>query len=516
MDFPFQYLELFHTQCGFNSFLHALPSEQASKGKKCQKFVLTDSVPSLRVLSYKKENFIPSFEVPLTSEPSSLSIGGKSKSSTYAIFVAHSNNLCGYSKKGSEVLKFETSLTEPILFSFVQDDTCHLLTASTYTTFHKYEESSFFLLRDSVLYSLSLPSTPSSLVHLSHDHCAFLEPSSDPTASVNVAAGLQDGSIVIIHVTADRLEILETIPSQSKSPSPISKLIHTYMPFLDDSTVKVLVAGHESGMLFVFVDFNDSDDGVPEFRKCYHHDFESKITGLASGKFLQSFITLMVITINGKVYSLSSVINDMNSVNSAKIKQISAEVADLQNKYNKLKTKMDSTASVAVSNNNSPSIRTKLIPVSSLSAFKLSIEGNSSISKVILTCSIGISLFANPSDTNDTSFTVIKSPSNLSGKDLKENQFLAVLLPSTKTNVVEVLFRSIEGTAGDLNISVICEKQLTWAPATRTCLKLRPLALHQVISMSEDDMSQLDLVSSVTISGSFPVSQCHRWLSQLF
>ncbi|KAL0212018.1 hypothetical protein RCL1_005644 [Eukaryota sp. TZLM3-RCL] len=557
------YSQIFSLNPGCHSTLAVLPSEKASQGKKTQKFCVIDGTNSLRAYSLKKDNFVSSFDVTLPTVPSNLSVGGKSRSGTYNIYLSIGNTVLGFNKKGSQVSKFETSSTDSLTNIFAENDLVHVLTHSTYSVYKDDEEEYFFLsseiissflplpLLSSVLPSpspvllgstdcslrlvqgntllcqITLPSPITSLCCLTFDPTDFLESTATPFGDVRVAYGLQNGITGVVSVTGRTINHLWSSEgiSELSATSSIVALDICSMNFLEDTTIDVLIVGREDGLVQFIGDTSENTSGSM-FSFCGELKFDDKISSICHGRFLSTsgIFAPFVSCISGRVFHLFAANSPSEfKITSSHVKKLETEVIDLESKLKKMVSKYDSLSQSAVTSSN---ISVKILPLTEIAAFKLVVESEMPIIRVLLTSSVPISLMSSTSginfstscdktiESNETTLTLIKTTDSFAAFNHTEgnNKVAAVLVPTASSALrVETYFRTIEGTTGVIDLVTMFRGYGDDISTKKSSIPLKPLALHHIIAQVPPMVD----TSEVSITGTFSVSEAYRWLVQL-
>ncbi|KAL0218586.1 hypothetical protein P9112_004239 [Eukaryota sp. TZLM1-RC] len=547
---------------GSVSTLLPLPSEKANKGKKNQKFCFIDG-STLKAVSFKKDMFTSSFEVTLPSTPTSLSLGGKSNSGVYGLFVTCGNSIIGFNKKGSEQFMFETSSTEPITFAFVEDDFIHTTTSNSYSLFKSCEEEAFLLCPDSITsflplvalkssspYSLCLACLADSSLRLicgddvvsSYElegtgNCMSLintgqsnliDSNFERSDHVDVAVGLSNGNLVILRVFDGEIEFLSEVVS--KDSSKIVAINVNYLPFMD-SQVQILTISRDSGLVELFANFSETNDSY-EFYHSFSLLLEDKLVSLTSGKFLDGFNSLLGISVSGRIISLTASKDHQQITNVDKmVSNLQVEISDLNKKLKKLES---ASSDLSMISSNQSIFNAVLTPITSLSCFKLTFTSEFPVDKVLLSSLVPMSLFNYSQigkgqvavdrqfdSSTECNFSIL---SGGFGESNQKNLVTVVITPKVQNSRhFELLFRSIEGLGGDVEVVGIINtgnakskesEEQGSRVAQKIKISLKPLTLHQ--SVDSKSVMNSRFHSQITFTGQFSSSTAGRWISQLF
>ncbi|XP_049544780.1 Bardet-Biedl syndrome 7 protein-like [Anopheles darlingi] len=520
--------------------------------KQQQKVAIGDQEGVLQVFSMKKDELQMHFKTLPSERIASVKLGGQSGSVADKIFTASENKVRGFNKKGKLFLAFETNLTETIRSMCVNGSDLLVCGNHVYNHYRDCKEIGSYLCGDVIVDVAALcPNNTSRLITvlacsgrvlrvLEHSRVRqTLELDSVPTVLYvpkgignRLLCGFSDGSVLLFHlnlqVTEVKREVLvsdQLLKGGSDRGDGCSSAVTCLITYdLAGDGKEELIVGYRDGTLRVFTMHSDEYQFDMECTQIYSESFNESISSVQGGCVgATNYTEIVVCTYSGRVFGLTTqciskclsdsghfadratpVIVGQPIDPSAKLQRIKTEIYELEQTIAKERERYQlSTQALSTGLSAIP-----MLPVNdafmlskSDATYLLSLEIPTPIEHVLLQCDAPLSLLDVEKNSAVVSFSECDK---LSG-----NSLLASYRCQLNTNRIDLMFRTIEGQTGTLQVYITPNLQPKCCQLKRYHIK--PLSLHAIIHNATDTMLARPM-NTLTLKGTFSQAEVHNWM----
>ncbi|XP_029844333.2 Bardet-Biedl syndrome 7 protein homolog [Ixodes scapularis] len=499
----------------------------ASEHKACQKVVVGSQSGVLHCFGISRGQVETIFKTLPGKSVSRVELGGAVGSIQDKIFMAAGNEVCGYTRKGKQFLKFDTNITDTIRCMSVCGNDLMVCGEYVYNHYFECQDKNYFLSGGRINDMIVLPAEKlKTLVPvlacqdrllrvLKDSQCQLEIEVSGPVTAL--ALFQDDGGVTgrdVLYGTSDGKVGLISIEKASATPvwelegsSGEGSVTCLGNYDMTGDGIKDLLVGRIDGQIEVYA-YNDVDEPVLRFSYNCGESVTSVLGGVVS---TAKYDEVIVTTFSGWVFGLSSehaekrldpnylLISPESAQKILKLKeeveQLEAKVAKERENY-QLATYSDKGAVSAV-----PffGIEDSFVLNRRDASYTLSIQVQTAIDTILLQCNVPVDLL--DSDKNSAVVSYTPCDSQESG-----NYLLATFRCQANTSRLEVKLRTIEGQAGVLRAYVSPVLQPKCCQLRE--YQLKPLSLHCRTHTPHEDKP----LNVLTLRGTFSVGEMHSWV----
>nr|CCA22840.1 conserved hypothetical protein [Albugo laibachii Nc14] len=525
-------------QVGPISSRYALCLLPLSKKKKKQKFVVGDELGN--VSGFQIRNGDPQLLFkPLTLDSPITCIEiGSSKENEDKVFISTNKFICGINKKGKEVYRFQSNLSERIVKIFAIDNKLRVATDSIVSEYEAGSDSGTYMCPDRIndMTMLLSPDAPDySFSALACQDCSVRIISKStlccqeyvgaPVTSI-CSPKLSSDTIrtsgmtwIMYATTLSQIGLLEFDGKEVHS-SWITSLGGRNNGVINSITCsdingggnRELIIGRDDGYMEIFL--CDIDGNTEQI---YEHLVKDSIQTVKSGSVSsRDSNEIIACTFSGKVLlftpgteSESGNLENRGRTSETqqrevRLSKLRKEVRMLQDKIIKEKEKngrwKEKECEIVVEN---IVMTTNFQLKPERGYYDLSIQLPVKIEMVVLFSVVPVEIFEHESTTAIAS-------RNDSTK-VSTSHYLSTFRCLDATSRFSLKIKTFEGQAGEIEVNVVTDTALHSAVTTRHVIK--PLSLHQRVIQAHDiDMHRA--INTMKMSGNFTLIQVHEWISQ--
>ncbi|XP_076069179.1 BBSome complex member BBS7-like isoform X2 [Oratosquilla oratoria] len=518
-----------YTQVGLTSSkcLRILPS---SNPKTQQKIIVGDHDGLVQLFSMKKGEVQNVFKTAPDKKITRVELGGALGTVKDKIFVSSGNEVRGYTKKGKQFLGFDTNLTQEIKSMHISGSDLLVCGDYVYNHYHDCQDANHFLAADQindvitlpaektkilvpvlacedrllrvmkdseVLYSVELPSTPSSLQLFYND---------GGEQGDQLLYGTNDGKIGLVQLGRGSA-LHRWVTEGSGKGGGIMCMDHYDMT---GDGVRDLIVGRDDGTVEV-LSYDDGDESEPTLR--FSTNCNESITSVQGGvvgnggydEIVASTYTGWVLGLTSEpmdrhLSSESGVVN-ISEESRTKIQKLRAEMEELQQRVLREREQYQAATQSAYPGISAVpffSVKDKMSLNRSDASYLLSLEVQTAIDNVLLQSDVPIDLLDVEKNSAVVSYSTCDPESG--------NFLLATYRCQANTTRLEVRIRTIEGQYGTLQAYITPRLQ---PKCCQVCqYRIKPLSLHTRIHNFDANRPY----NVLTLKGQFTLPEMHAWV----
>uniref|UniRef100_T1IN54 Bardet-Biedl syndrome 7 protein homolog n=1 Tax=Strigamia maritima TaxID=126957 RepID=T1IN54_STRMM len=426
-------------------------------------------------------------------------LGGALGTPQDKIFIARSNTVYGYTKKGKDFLGFDTNLTEPITSMHISGSDLFTCGDFVYNRYEDCQDRNYFLSGDKINDIICLPiekTTITTPILACQDRILRVLKDSDLLYKVEVPGpattlqmfnndggdngedvlyGTSDGKIGCVTLT----RIMPTHILEMKNPKGKGGVVCIDNFDMTGDGVKEMLVGRDDGLIEMYELIEGEDPKL-----IYSHTCAESVTSVQGGIVgSDDYLEIAAMTYSGwfvgfttesadRNLSLDLEVNPMQIESFEKILILRSELEDLQQqvvqereKYQSLLQSKEGTVSVTPTFN----VNEKFTLNRDDASYNLSLEVQTPIDSVLLQSDVPIDLLDVEKNSAVVSFSTNDHENG--------NYMLATYRCQANTTRLDLKVRTIEGQSGALQAYIIPRMQPKCCQVRQ--YQIKPLSLHQ-------------------------------------